>query len=108
MGGAARPARNAAAGSRSADAGRPEAPFARWQQGLRKAVDLAVAFATLADAEPSESTHAPVDLADHPHRVPLRPALRPRRPGEAVRRVELCTAPVNRVPAAAPRRRTRL
>ena len=108
MGGAARGARNAAAGPAPVDAGRPEAPFARWQQGLRKAVDLAVAFATLADAEPSESPRAPVDPADHPHRMPLRPALRPRRPGEAVRRVEVCSAPVNRQPAAPPRRRTRI
>jgi hypothetical protein len=108
MGGAARGARNAAAGPVPADAGRPEAPFARWQQGLRKAVDLAVAFATLADAEPSESPRAPVDPADHPHRTPLRPTSRPRRPGEAVRRVEVCTAPVNRQPADPPRRRVRL
>ncbi|CAA9506450.1 MAG: hypothetical protein AVDCRST_MAG85-2068 [uncultured Solirubrobacteraceae bacterium] len=108
MGGAARGARNAAAGPAPVDAGLPGSPFARWQQGLRKAVDLAVAFATLADAEPSESPRAPVDQADHPHRTPLRPKLRSRRPGEAVRRPEVCTAPVNRVPAEAPRKRARL
>jgi hypothetical protein len=108
MGGAARGSRSAAAGRPRADEGRPEAPFARWQQGLRKAVDLAVAFATLADEQPSESPRAPVDLAAHPHRTPLRPSLRPRRPGEAVRRAEHCVAPVGRAVAPAPRRRTRL
>ena len=108
MGGAARGARNAAAGPAPRDAGRPERPFARWQQGLRKAVDLAVAFATLADAETSQSPRAPVDQADHPHRKPLRPVLGPRRPGEAVRRAEHCLTPVNRTPARLPRRRARL
>ena len=108
MGGAARGARNAAAGPAPVAEGLPERPFARWQQGLRKAVDLAVAFATLADVETSDSPRAPVDQADHPHRTPLRPTSRPRRPGEAVRRTEVCTAPVNRVPADPPRTRTRL
>jgi hypothetical protein len=108
MGGAARETRSAAAEPARVDAGRPEVPFARWQQGLRKAVDLAVAFATLADAQPSESPRAPVDQADHPHRKPLRPRPGSRRPGEAVRRPETCLSPVGRTIAPAPRRRARL
>ena len=108
MGGAARAPRSAAAGPATRDAGRPERPLARWQQGLRKAVDLAVAFATLADAEPSESPRAPVDPAAHPHRKPLRPSTRPRRPGEAVRRTEHCLSPVGRTTPTAHPRRTRV
>jgi hypothetical protein len=109
MGGATRDARGAAAGSATSDAGRPERPLARWQQALRQAVDLAVAFATLADAQPSQSPHAPVDAADHPHRKPLRRVPAPRRPGAAAARPQRCLTPVGRAPAAPiARRRARI
>jgi hypothetical protein len=58
---------------------------------VRRAVDLVVAFATLADELPP---HRSVDdLADHPHRLPLRAPSRSRRPGATVSRAQSCTMP---------------
>jgi hypothetical protein len=89
-------------------------PTARqsWRDKVRHAVDLTVAFVLLEDA-PSEST-ADVretsprpELDDrHPHRKPLRPMPRPRRPGAATPRPQLCIAPVGHTPNP-PKRRTR-
>jgi hypothetical protein len=62
------------------------------REAIRRAVDLAVAFATLAD-EPLPRRHAD-DLADHPHRVPLRVSSRARRPGVVAPRAHSCTTPV--------------
>lgn len=90
-------------------------PTARqsWRDKVRHAVDLTVAFVLLEDA-PSEST-ADVDTTSprpelddrHPHRKPLRPMPRPRRPGAATPRTQLCIAPVGHTPATPPKRRTR-
>ena len=77
------------------------------RERLLHAVDLAVAFATLRDAE--ETTSAPrgnVDRA-HPHRTPLRPPTRPRRPGAAGPRKQHCITPVEGARPRLPRRRTR-
>ena len=109
MGGAARPARPAAAvPASSGDVRASEPSRPTWRDKLRNAVDLAVAFATLADTYPSAGAPpAPVD-AVHPHRTPLRPAPRPRRPGAAAHRPQLCRSPVGHRPTTAPPRRTRL
>jgi len=72
---------------------------------LRRAVDLAVAFATLSDDPIGPSPHGlsrrPPRPEPHPHRTPLtRPAARvTRRPGAAARRVEPCLSPVGAGPA---------
>jgi hypothetical protein len=82
------------------------------REKVRHAVDLTVAFVLLEDA-PSESTadvHATSPRPEiddrHPHRKPLRPMPRPRRPGAAAHRPQLCTAPLSPAPTA-PKRRTR-
>ena len=93
-------------------------PTARqsWRDKVRHAVDLTVAFVLLEDA-PSESTadartsatSPRPELDDrHPHRKPLRPMPRPRRPGAATQRPQLCIAPVGHTPATPPKRRTRV
>jgi hypothetical protein len=85
-------------------------PQRSWRDRLRRAVDLAVAFATLEDDLAAATTtppchpDAPRSLHDHPHRQPLRGAQRPRRPGVVAARVQPCTTPL--APPAA-RRRTR-
>ena len=102
-------ARPAPADVRSPDRG----PRRSWRDKVRSAVDLTVAFVTLEGIEPYEpeveqtSSHASVG-AVHPHRKPLRPMPGPRRPGAAVRRVEVCTSPVGAHHAPAPKRRSRL
>ncbi len=103
------PARPAAATPVDRDVRAPESPRPTWRDKLRNAVDLAVAFATLADTDPSATPGppAPVDVV-HPHRTPLRPAPRPRRPGAAATRPQPCLSPVGRRPSTAPPRRTRL
>jgi hypothetical protein len=62
------------------------------REAVRRAVDLAVAFATLSD-EPLPRRHAD-DLAAHPHRQPLRAPSRARRPGAVPPRAQSCTTPV--------------
>jgi hypothetical protein len=62
------------------------------RETVRRAVDLAVAFATLSD-EPLPRRHAD-DPAEHPHRVPLRAPSRARRPGAVPQRAQSCTTPV--------------
>ena len=101
------PARPAAATPVARDVRAPETPRPSWRDKLRNAVDLAVAFATLADTDPSASSPEPVVVV-HPHRTPLRPAPRPRRPGAAAPRHQPCLSPTGRRPSTAPARRTRL
>jgi hypothetical protein len=82
-----------------------------WRERFRRAVDLAVAFATLEDltedlgAAPTAPGHpdAP-ESHDHPHRPTLRAPQRRRRPGTVAARVQPCTTPL--APPAT-RRRTR-
>jgi hypothetical protein len=91
-------------------------PTARrsWRDKVRHAVDLTVAFVTLDDA-PYEDDHAFEELGGpsatavdrHPHRTPLRPMPRSRRPGAAGHRPQICIAPV-RPESAAPKRRSRI
>jgi hypothetical protein len=72
-----------------------------WRSRLRRAVDLAVAFATLEDITEDRDgaftapghPGAPGPY-DHPHRVPLRAAQRSRRPGTVAARVQPCTSPL--------------
>jgi hypothetical protein len=86
-----------------------------WREKVRHAVDLTVAFVTLEDAHSefddhhgeSSPTRASVD-DHHPHRKPLRPMPRPRRPGAAAHRPQLCTAPIGHAPSKAPKRRSRV
>jgi hypothetical protein len=61
------------------------------RDAVRRAVDLAVAFATLSDELPR--SHAD-DPAEHPHRRPLRAPSRARRPGPVHQRAQSCTTPV--------------
>jgi hypothetical protein len=90
-------ARRSRAASAASGAGQPEPRADRrprgatWLERLRHAVDLAVAFATLRDDPEHVSAHEPVDRV-HPHRTPLRPPTRPRRPGAAERRSDHCVA----------------
>ena len=84
--------------------GRPELP-APWRARLRRALDLAVAFATLEDAPPPPGhPDAPGPLHDHPHRRTLPSPQHRRRPGTVAARVTPCTTPLA---PSAPRRRGR-
>ena len=77
---------------------RNEAPS--WRETFRRAVDLAVAFATLADPG-DDVPHGTVDHpAPHPHRAPLRASRAPRRPGAGAPRLQHCLTPLD--PASAP------
>lgn len=131
MGGAARQARSVAAGPDAPDVQLPDRPRRSWRDRVRHAVDLTVAFVLLEDAEPAEQParaaraaarteeptvrdrasarppRASVDVP-HPHRKPLRPLPRPRRPGAAAHRPQVCIAPVGAVPAEPPKRRSRV
>lgn len=90
-------------------------PRASWREAIRRALGLAVAFATLESYElPGNGPHGSVepplrasrsaDLArsDHPHRAPLRAPRRARRPGRVLARAQPCVA---HDPTRAPRRR---
>jgi hypothetical protein len=114
MGGERRTERPAAAKPAAQDVRQPT-PRRTWREKVRHAVDLTVAFVTLEDAysefdDPSGDSspaRASVDVR-HPHRKPLRPMPRSRRPGAAAHRPQVCTAPVGHAPSAAPKRRTRV
>jgi hypothetical protein len=72
------------------------------RETIRRAADLVVAFATLADELPPRD-HVD-DLAEaHPHRRPLRAPSRTGRPGGVPSRAHSCTTPV----ASRPQRRSR-
>src|SRR5438128_10986767 len=78
-----------------------------WRDRLRRAADIARAFVLLEDPIWEDDLEAPGPLgetAGHPHREPLRPALRARRPGAAQPLPQVCTSPLR---PAAPARRTR-
>jgi hypothetical protein len=115
MGGARRSERPAAVPPAPADVRQPAVPPRSWRDKVRHAVDLTVAFVLLEDAEPEQ--HGPGRDAPrpsrasvgavHPHRKPLRPMPRSRRPGAAAARPQPCLAPVGHVPATPPKRRAR-
>ena len=96
MGGEARSARRAAAPAGSPESGRSERPRRTWRESLLHAVDLCVAFITLADEDTVASTSASVEPAHHPHRQPLRSKLGPRRAGAVMPRPHACLTPVGR------------
>src|SRR3954447_9933533 len=78
-----------------------------WRDRLRRAADIARAFVLLEDPIWEDDLEAPGPLgepAGHPHREPLRPALRARRPGAAQPRPQVCVSPLRPAPTA---RRTR-
>jgi hypothetical protein len=88
-----------------------------WRDTLRNAVDLAVAFATLADVEilDEDSPRPPVETAPvvrHPHRAPLRTPIRAGRPGAVAAQSQPCLSPVDGRhaygAAPAPKRRARV
>jgi hypothetical protein len=62
-----------------------------WREAARRAVDLAVAFATLSDELPRRHVD---ESAVHPHRRPLRAPSRMRRHGSVSPRTHRCTTPV--------------
>ena len=115
IGGERRSERPVAASPAPDVVGQPTARQSSWRDKVRHAVDLTVAFVLLEDA-PSEdpttdaapATSPRPEIDDrHPHRKPLRPMPRPRRPGAATHRPQLCIAPVGHAPATPPKRRTR-
>src|SRR5436190_19975662 len=63
-----------------------------WRAAVSRAVDLAVAFATLEDV--SGPHGHPGDAEPHPHRRPLRTPPRARRPGAVAARPHLCVTPL--------------
>ena len=80
-----------------------------WRDRLRQAADIARAFVLLEDPiwEDDLEAHGPLgETAGHPHREPLRPTLRARRPGAAMPRPQDCLAPL-RQPSSAPSKRAR-
>jgi hypothetical protein len=75
---------------------------ASWRDRLRRAADTARAFILLEDQVWEDDLEARGPFggpAEHPHREPLRPALRARRPGAAQPRPAVCVTPLR--PAAA-------
>jgi hypothetical protein len=90
----------------------PERTAGRWLGGLRRGLDLLVAFATLREAEwadderedvgqhPVASRHrppqapGPAPRAVHPHRRPLRAAHRGGRPGAIAPPAHACRTPL--------------
>lgn len=73
-----------------------------WRAVAGRALGLACAFLTLEDAALTVDVSRPLELAEplaHPHRQPLRPTLRSRRPGAVAPRAQHCLTPVIRAPA---------
>jgi hypothetical protein len=71
-----------------------------WRAAVRRAVDLAVAFATLEDSiEPRGHDD---DRVTHPHRRPLRAVSRARRPGAGAARPQHCVTPTTRAAGDTP------
>jgi hypothetical protein len=73
------------------------------REAVRRAADLVVAFATLADELPPR-VHADDLVEAHPHRRPLRAPSRAGRPGGVPSRAHSCTTPV----ASRPQRHRRI
>src|SRR3954447_20272571 len=72
-----------------------------WRDRLPRAADIARAFVLLEDPIWEDDLEAPGPLgetAGHPHREPLRPTLRARRPRAAMPREQVCLVPLR--PAA--------
>lgn len=94
--------------STSGGAARASTPEAApgWRAAAGRALGLARAFLTLDDpdlqARSAGAPHARVEPPAHPHRQPLRPVLRSRRPGAAAPRPQVCLTPVARRPARVP------
>jgi hypothetical protein len=68
-----------------------------WRDRLRHAADIARAFILLEDPvwEDDLEARGPLgEVAGHPHREPLRPVLRARRPGAAQPRPQVCVSPL--------------
>jgi hypothetical protein len=97
--------------SRAADAA--ESTAGRFIAAVRHGLDVLVAFATLRDAEAADGAQerlghhpaprrrplephdsAPPRTATHPHRRPLRPASRTRRPGAVPPPTHACCTPL--------------
>src|SRR3954465_5839288 len=81
-----------------------------WRDRLRHAADIARAFILLEDPiwEDDLEAHGPLgEMAGHPHREPLRPALRARRPGAAQRLPQAGASPLGPQPQPPASRRTR-
>jgi hypothetical protein len=73
--------------------------FPSWRAAAGRALGLARAFVLLEDPAleaASPSAHEPAVAPAHPHRQPLRPVLRSRRPGAAAPREQHCLTPVQR------------
>src|SRR5437870_3981615 len=80
-----------------------------WRDRLRRAADIARAFVLLEDPiwEDDLEPRGPLgETAGHPHRAPLRPTLRARRPGAAQPHPQVCVSPL-RPAGAQPERRAR-
>ena len=80
-----------------------------WRDRLRHAADIARAFILLEDPiwEDDLEAHGPLgETAGHPHREPLRPTLRARRPGAAQPRPQVCVSPLRPPLASKPRARS--
>ena len=87
--------------TRRGEAGSSRSGARNWRVTVRRAVDLAVAFATLSDdlgtgsrgaaAVPHGTVDGPVR---HHHRRPLRSSSPARRPGTVAGRPQICLSPV--------------
>jgi hypothetical protein len=81
-----------------------------WHQAVRRALDVAIAFATLdgygidgpRDAAPEPASPQGPKPQEHPHRAPLTAPRPPRRPGAVRQRPVRCVTPLE----LAPRRRS--
>jgi len=79
-----------------AETGRSGAP-PRWRTLAGRALGLARAFITLDDSAGAAAESRPHERAEspaHPHRQPLRPGSRTRRPGAVAPRPHHCLTPV--------------
>jgi hypothetical protein len=73
-----------------------------WQQAVRRALDVTIAFATLdsygidgpRDAAPDPPSPQGPPPQEHPHRAPLTAPRPPRRPGAGRRRPVRCVTPL--------------
>jgi hypothetical protein len=86
-----------AAGDVTSVAARVPAKPRSWRDTAGRALGLARALITLEDPalEADDSrAHEPAVVPAHPHRQPLRPVLRSRRPGAAAPRPHHCRTPV--------------